>query len=125
MLIRSAPIFAKINVFKSFNNVVSIYLTDKCFRVNINIKCKYSSTAKIECGLPPESILGPLLFVLYANNMKQTVYCDLFLCAGDYSSLIYQHNDVSIVEQNLNKNFLTNLYFTTPTYILLKSDTLN
>ena len=113
----------KTNVFKSFNNVVSIYLSDKCFRVNI--KRKYSSTAKIECGLPPESILGPLLFLLYANNMKQTVYCDLFIFRGDNSSLIYQHNDVSIVEQNLNKNFLTNLYFTMPTYTLLKSDTLN
>ena len=35
--------------------------------------------------------------------MKQTVDC-LFLYADD-SCLVYQHNDVSKIEQNLNKNF--------------------
>ena len=78
------------------------YLSDRSFRVNI--KNKYSSTAKIECGVPQGSILGPLLFLLYVNDMKQAVNCDLFLYADD-SCLVYQHNDVSKIEQNLNKNF--------------------
>ena len=70
----------------------------------MNIKSKYSSTTKIECGVPQGSILGPLLFFLYVNDMKQAVNCDLFLHADD-SCLVYQHHDVSIIEQNLNKNF--------------------
>ena len=37
--------------------------------------------------------------------MKQAVDCDLFLYA-DASCLVYQHKDVSKIEQNLNKNFL-------------------
>ena len=41
------------------------YLSDRSFRVNI--KNKYSSTAKIECGVPQGSILGPLLFLLYVK----------------------------------------------------------
>ena len=36
--------------------------------------------------------------------MKQAVNCDLFLCADD-SCLVYQHNDISKIEQKLNKNF--------------------
>ena len=73
----------------------------------MSIKNKYSSTAKIECGVPQGSMLGPfLLFLLFINDMKQVVDCDLFLYA-DESCLVYQHdvNDVSKIEQNLNKNF--------------------
>ena len=59
---------------------------------------------KIECGIPKESVLGPFLFLLFVNDMKQAVNCDSFLCAND-SCLVYQHNDFSKTEQNLNKNF--------------------
>ena len=79
---------------------------DRCFRVNI--KNKYSSIAKIECGVPQGSILGPFLFFFYVHDMKQAVDCDLVLYADD-SCLVYQHNDVSKIQQNLNKNFL-NIY---------------
>ena len=78
------------------------YLSDRSFRVNITNK--YSSTTKMECGVPQGSILGPLLFLLYVNDMKQAVDCDLFLYADD-SCLVYQHKDVSKIEQNPNKNF--------------------
>ena len=72
-------------------------------RLRVNIKNKYSRTAKIECGVPKGSILGHLLFLLYVNDMKQAVDCDLFLYAD--SCLVYQHKDVSKIEHILNKNF--------------------
>ena len=78
------------------------YLSNRSFRVNI--ENKYFSTAKIDCGVPQGSILGPLLFLLHVNDMKHAVDCDLFLYADD-SCLVYQHRDVSKIEQNLNKNF--------------------
>ena len=68
------------------------YLCDRRFWVNI--KNKYSSTTKMECGVPQGSILGPLLFLLYVNDMKQAVDCNLSLYADD-SCLVYQHKDVS------------------------------
>ena len=70
------------------------YLSKGSFQVNI--KNKYSSTAKTECGVRQGSILGPLLFLLYVNNMKQAINCDLHLYA-DGSCLVYQHHDVSII----------------------------
>ena len=38
-------------------------------------------------------MLGPLLFLLYVNYIKQVVDCDLFIYADD-SCLVYEHNDV-------------------------------
>ena len=34
-------------------------------------------TAELRCGISPGSNLGPLLFLLYINNMPQGVDCDL------------------------------------------------
>ena len=67
------------------------HLSNRSFRVNV--QGKYSCIAKIDCGVPQGSIVGPLLFLVYVNNMKQAVDCDLFLYADD-SCLAYQHKDV-------------------------------
>ena len=70
----------------------------------MNVQGKYSCIARIDCGVPQGSILGPLLFLLYVNDLKQAVDCDLFLYADD-SCLVYQHKDVKEIGRNLNKNF--------------------
>ena len=57
---------------------------------------------KVTVGVPQGSILGPLLFLLYVNDMKQAVDCDLFLYADD-SCLVYQYKDVKAIERNLFK----------------------
>ena len=71
------------------------------FRANILV------LRKLTVGCPRAfviSILGPLLFLLYVNDMNQAADCDLFLYADD-SCLVYQHKDVKEIEGNLNKNF--------------------
>ena len=78
------------------------YLSNRSSR--LNVQGKYSCIAKIDCGMPHGYILGPSLFLLHVNNMKQAVDCDLFLYADD-SCLFYQHKDVKEIERNLNKNF--------------------
>ena len=70
----------------------------RSFRVNV--QGKYSCIAKIDCGVPQVSILlGPFLFLLHVNDMKQAVDYDLFLNADD-SCLVYQHKDVKEIERN-------------------------
>ena len=78
------------------------YLTNRIFKVNINDA--FSCPGNLKCGVPQGSILGPLLFLLYINDMPRSVECDLFLYADD-SCLVYQHKDVKEIENRLNKDF--------------------
>ena len=71
------------------------YLSDRAFKVNINNH--FSDLSKISCGVPQGSILGPLLFLLYVNDMPQAVHFDLFLYADD-SGITFQHKDVHTIE---------------------------
>ena len=82
-------------------NWFHLYLSNRRFQVNI--QGKYSCIAKINCWVPQGSILGPLLFLLYVNDMKQAVDCDLFPYADD-SCLVYQHKNLKEIERNINKN---------------------
>ena len=56
------------------------------------------------CGVPQGSILGPLLFLVYINDIAEAVKSNLFLYAYD-SCLMYQHRDVEEIEKQLSKDF--------------------
>jgi hypothetical protein len=56
--------------------------------------------AKISCGVPQGSILGPLLFLVYVNDMKGVTDCNLILYADD-SALMISDKDVTKIEQKL------------------------
>ena len=78
------------------------YLSNQLFRINLE-NC-YSDSSNITCGVPQESILGPLLFLIYVNDMPQAVKSNLFVYADD-SCLVFQGNDVVETEKQLNEDF--------------------
>ena len=78
------------------------YLSKRIFSVHVGKS--FSDNALISCGIPRGSILEPLLFLLYVNYMVQAAYCDLLLYADD-TGLIFQHKDINIIEQQMNRNF--------------------
>ena len=59
--------------------------------VLVNLGNAFSQPAYLSSGVPQGSILGPLLFLVYINDMSQAVKCNLFLYADD-ACLVCQHN---------------------------------
>ena len=57
------------------------------------------------CGVPQGSVLGPLLFLLYINDLKSACTCDLLLYADD-SALLVSHKDKNVVEKALSAELL-------------------
>ena len=53
------------------------------WKINISIKTSYSSPANLFCGAPHGSILRPLLFLIYINDLPQAVANDSLLYTDD------------------------------------------
>ena len=78
------------------------YLSEHIFLVNI--ENKLSDFGKMFYWVPQGSILGPLLSLIYVNDMPQAVKSTLLFYADD-SCILYQHQEVDEIEKHLNKDF--------------------
>ena len=67
------------------------YLSNRSFLVNLGNN--FSQPASVSSGVPQVSILEPLLFLIYVNDMSQDLKCDLFLYVDD-TCLACQHKDI-------------------------------
>ena len=68
----------------------------------VEISGVFSEFRSVTCGVPQGSILGPLLFLMYVNDMKAVVKCKLLLYADD-SALLASSSDVSEIEDVLSR----------------------
>ena len=55
----------------------------------------------VTCGVPQGSILGPLLFLIYINDMNISLTCKLSLYADD-SALLFSHRDAKVIADRLS-----------------------
>lgn len=62
----------------------------------------HSTSASITCGVPQGSILGPLLFLIYVNDMSAVVENKLLLYADD-SGILVSGKTISHVEKLLTE----------------------
>ena len=81
------------------------YLSEGIFFVSI--ENQFSDYGRISCGVPQGLILGPLLFLIYVNDMPQAVNSNSFLYADD-SCLMFQHKEV---EKTAFTSDLSRLYY--------------
>ena len=58
-----------------------------------------SDPLQISCGVPQGSILGPLLFLCYVNDMAASVDCKLLLYADDSALLVSDKNPQCVADK--------------------------
>ena len=82
------------------NYLIKSYLTNRKQFVSIN---GYDSTKQdITCGVPQGSTLGPLLFLLYINDLKNSLKFAKASHFADDTCLTYSNKNPKTLESNLN-----------------------
>lgn len=87
--------------------LLSNYLTDRTQFCSINNTV--SSTSPITCGVPQGSVLGPLLFILYINDIIQSSHLLNFLLFADDTNILYSNKDINALYEIINHE-LKNLH---------------
>ena len=80
-------------------SVLESYLSYRCQFVSLN-NC-HSSSKPINIGVPQGSILGPLLFLMYVNDLSNSTSCNPCLFADD-TCLVVSNCSFSSLEQRCN-----------------------
>ena len=77
------------------------YLSNRKQFVSINGRDSQLKT--ISCGVPQGSLLGPLLFILYINDLHNSSHILSFICFADDSNLFFTHRDPRILIDTMNR----------------------
>ena len=82
------------------------YLFNRSQVVHMNgVSSQYKA---VNCGVPQGSILGPLLFIVFINDLSDHLENSKIVMYADDTVIYFSNNDISIIESSLNKD-LSNL----------------
>jgi hypothetical protein len=98
-LLHKLPSFG---ISDSLVNWISSFLSNR--RQKVVVKGEHSSWSNVTSGIPQGSVLGPLLFVLYINDLPDVVDASILLFADDtkiYKEIITIEDQESI-QNNIN-----------------------
>ena len=79
------------------------YISNRKFFVSI--EGAFSEEGSLTCAVPQDSILGPLLFLIYVNDLPQSLSETTSNLFADDTCIHYQHWDIQKIENVFNKKF--------------------
>ena len=95
--------FLVVGVDGTFLNTISTYLSDRKQLVVVDgVK---SDVLNVEAGVPQGSRLGPLLFIIYMNDITNDLESDILIFADD-TSLLASGNDPVETAAMLNRDLI-------------------
>ena len=80
------------------------YLTNRKQYVSYN--GAHSSNKNVSCGVPQGSILGPLLFIVYMNDICKTSNLLSFILFADDTTVFYSDNDIKRLCAVMNEELI-------------------
>ena len=72
--------------------------------LSISLNGVSSSHLPVTCGVPQGSILGPLLFLVYINDMNTAMEFSTTYHISDDTNLLYSHKSIDLLRKQLNKD---------------------
>ena len=86
-------------------NILTDFLSNRKQRVVLN--GQLSTWTTVNTGVPQRSILGPLLFLIYINDLSDTLSSNVKLFADD-TSLFSLIHDINVSAGELNEELKKN-----------------
>ena len=82
------------------NDWLRNYLTNR--KQYVNYDNRSSKVLEVTCGIPQGSILGPLLFILYIDDIANALSTANVLSFADDATLYVSHTDIEFLYSNAN-----------------------
>ena len=86
------------------NKWFSSYLSNRYQKVSLNGES--STTLPVSCGVPQGSILGPLLFLIYINDMNTAMQFSTVYHFADDTNLLYSCKCLKVLRKRMNKDLV-------------------
>ena len=96
---------------------IKSYLSDRQQYVSVN--GKDSTRSNIEYGVPQGSILGPLLFVIYINDIPEICHFAKFILYADDANIIITGSSIAEIEEQITSLTSALLYWVNSNGLLL------
>ena len=84
-------------------NFLSSYLTNR--KHKLKYKGFTSGSQDVTCGVPQGSVLGPLLFLLYINDLSSVCQQGKFLLFADDTAVLYSTPNISDLQSIISMSF--------------------
>ena len=82
------------------NNWFKTYLTNR--KQHVTVSDQTSDNALIEFGVPQGSVLGPLLFLIYINDLNQAIKFSRVHHFADDTNLLLVDNSLKKINKHIN-----------------------